>query len=86
MRWVELVSIGLVSSTSTTHCSSRHPFDNYLKKLSSVLGGHALVGPLFGAPLLLVEGDDDHRIWSHVPRQPEHKEIFAVLPCDGDEI
>ena len=62
------------------------PFNNYLKKLSSVLGGHALVGPLFGAPLLLVEGDDDHRIWSHVPRQPEHKEIFAVLPCDGDEI
>ena len=63
-----------------------HPFDKYLKKLSSVLGGHALVGPLFGAPLLLVEGDDDHRIWSHVPRQPEHKQIFAVLPCDGDEI
>jgi hypothetical protein len=39
---------------------------------------------LFGVSLLLVEGDDDYRIWSQVPR---HYQInLAVIPCGGDEI
>jgi hypothetical protein len=42
------------------------------------------MGPLFGAPLLLVEGDDDYRIWSQVPRH--HVIKLAVLPSNGDEI
>lgn len=42
------------------------------------------MGPLFGAPLLLVEGDDDYRIWSQVPRH--HITNFAVIPTNGDEI
>jgi len=39
---------------------------------------------LFGAPLLLVEGDDDFRIWSQVPR---HNTVnFSVIPSNGEEI
>lgn len=59
-------------------------FDKSLKEISACLGGHALMGPLFGVPLLLVEGDDDYRIWSQVPRH--HKTSFSVIPCGGDEI
>lgn len=60
------------------------PFDNVLKELASCLGGHALMGPLFGVPLLLVEGDDDYRIWSQVPRH--HVVSFSVLPSGGQQI
>ena len=42
------------------------------------------MGPLFGVPLLLVEGDDDYRIWSQIPRH--HIVSFAVLPSNGNEI
>lgn len=60
------------------------PFSKYLLDISSCLGGHLLMGPLFGAPLLLVEGDDDYRIWSQVPR---HGVItIAVLTTNGEEI
>lgn len=60
------------------------PFSDVLRELSAILGGHALMGPLFGVPLLLVEGDDDYRIWSQVPRH--HVVTFAVVPCGGDKI
>jgi|APSaa5957512535_1039671.scaffolds.fasta_scaffold27089_5 hypothetical protein len=59
-------------------------FTDYLKKLSTCLGGHALMGPLFNFPLLLVEGDDDYRIWSEVPRNNSIK--ISVIPCNGEEI
>lgn len=60
------------------------PFDSILKETAACLGGHVLMGPLFGAPLLLVEGDDDYRLWSQVPR---HQIInLAVLPSNGEEI
>lgn len=55
-----------------------HFLDDY------VLGGHVLMGPLFGTPILLVEGDDDYRIWSQVPRH--HVTNLAVIPSMGDEI
>jgi predicted ATPase len=60
------------------------PFDRLNRELASCLGGHALMGPLFGIPLLLVEGDDDFRIWSQVPRY--HQVSLAVIPSGGDEI
>lgn len=60
------------------------PFTKVLKELAACLGGHALMGPLFGVPLLLVEGDDDYRIWGQVPRH--HVVSFSVIPCHGDEI
>lgn len=59
------------------------PFDETLQLLSACLGGHALMGPLFSVPLLLVEGDDDYRLWSQVPR---HKIAqLAAIPCDGGD-
>jgi len=60
------------------------PFTEVLRELSACLGGHALMGPLFGVPLLLVEGDDDYRIWSQVPRY--HHISLSVIPAGGDEI
>ncbi len=60
------------------------PFTDLLRELAACLGGHALMGPLFGVPLLLVEGDDDYRIWSQVPRY--HAVNFSVIPAGGDEI
>ena len=59
-------------------------FDTSLQEIATCLGGHALMGPLFAAPLLLVEGDDDYKIWSQVPRHGNIK--IAVIPCNGDEI
>jgi len=59
-------------------------FSKALKIISTCLGGHALMGPLFNVPILLVEGDDDYRIWSQVPR---HGFLHvAVIPCNGNEI
>lgn len=60
------------------------PFDEATRELAACLGGHVLMGPLFGAPILLVEGDDDYRIWSQVPRH--HIINIAALPCNGEEI
>ena len=59
-------------------------FSDIHKVLSACLGGHVLMGPLFGAPILLVEGDDDYRIWSQIPRH--HVANFAVIPSRGEEI
>lgn len=59
-------------------------FDKELKLISTCLGGHALMGPLFDFPILLVEGDDDYKIWSQIPRHGKVK--LSVIPCDGQEI
>jgi len=59
-------------------------FGSVQKELSACLGGHVLMGPLFGSPILLVEGDDDYRVWSQVPRH--YVTSFAVIPTNGDEI
>jgi energy-coupling factor transporter ATP-binding protein EcfA2 len=78
----KLTSVIYLTNATTTLDAIE--FDSTQKELAACLGGHALMGPLFGAPLLLVEGDDDYRIWSQVPR---HNVInVAVIPCNGDEI
>lgn len=59
-------------------------FTSIHKELAACLGGNVLMGSLFGAPILLVEGDDDYRIWSQVPRH--HVTNFSVIPSNGDEI
>lgn len=53
------------------------------REVAACLGGHVLMGPLFGSPLLLVEGDDEYRIWGQVPRH--HKVSVAVIPCHGSD-
>lgn len=64
-----------------TEDQSAKKFDKALQELSTCLGGHALMGPLFNAPILLVEGDDENKIWSQVPRYNKVK--IAVIPCNG---
>jgi energy-coupling factor transporter ATP-binding protein EcfA2 len=59
-------------------------FTSVTRELSVLLGGHLLMGPLFAAPVLLVEGDDDYRVWIQVARSGSVK--MCVLPCNGDEI
>ncbi|MBV2126518.1 MAG: AAA family ATPase [Candidatus Thiodiazotropha sp. (ex Ctena orbiculata)] len=75
-------SVIYLNRKKTTY-SAQH-FGSVQKELSACLGGHVLMGPLFGSPILLVEGDDDYRIWSQVPRH--HLTSFAVIPSNGDEI
>ena len=70
--------------TNVTEDQVAREFDATLKELATCLGGHALMGPLFGAPLLLVEGSDDYQIWSQVPRH--HTLQLSVIPCNGEEI
>lgn len=59
-------------------------FDKTLRELATCLGGHALMGPLFSYPLLLVEGEDDYKVWSQAVRHQKLK--LAVIPCNGEEI
>ncbi len=60
------------------------PFDKTYAGLAGILGGQALLYPLAGAPLLLVEGSDDFLIWSQVSRN--RRKPWAIVPCNGDEI
>jgi predicted ATPase len=60
------------------------PFNAVTRELSALLGGHLLMGPLFAAPVLLVEGDDDYRVWLQVARAGSIR--LCVMPCNGDEI
>jgi energy-coupling factor transporter ATP-binding protein EcfA2 len=66
------------------HVFVAQPFNSYQQQLANILGGHALMGSLFAAPLLLVEGVDDYQVWSQVPRY--RKLNIAAIPCNGDEI
>ena len=59
-------------------------YDLISKEIASFLGGHLIMGPLFAAPVFLVEGDDDYRIWVQVARSG--KVEICVLPCNGNEI
>lgn len=59
-------------------------YNSICKEVASFLGGHLIMGHLFAAPILLVEGDDDYRIWVHVARSGTVD--ICVLPCNGDEI
>lgn len=59
-------------------------FNSVKKQLTAMLGGHLILGPLFSAPLLLVEGDDDYRVWLHAARGGQMN--ISVMPCNGDEI
>lgn len=66
------------------HILTAEPFNAITRELSALLGGHLLMGPLFAAPVLLVEGDDDYRVWLQVARAGSIR--LCVMPCNGDEI
>jgi ABC-type branched-subunit amino acid transport system ATPase component len=59
-------------------------FNEVMKEVSSILGGHLVMGPLFSVPVMLVEGDDDYRVWIQVARSGQAN--ISVLPCNGEEI
>ncbi len=75
---------GVIYLNNAAEVQKTIEFNEALQILSTCLGGHALMGPLFGAPLLLVEGDDDYQIWSQAPRHGVVK--LAAIPCRGDNI
>lgn len=80
------VSVAVVYLNNANYEQQARQAETTMKRLSALLGGHALIGPLFAAPLLLVEGDDDYAVWSHVPRHPGYRNLLAVVPAGGDEI
>ncbi|MGM0586924.1 MAG: ATP-dependent nuclease [Bacteroidota bacterium] len=59
-------------------------YDDLKSRIGASLGGHTLMGALFDVPILLVEGDDDFRIWSQVSRH--HVVNLSVVPCQGEQI
>lgn len=74
----------VVFVTADASTVNAEPFSGISRELAALLGGHLLMGPLFGAPVLLVEGDDDYRVWVQVARSGLVN--LCVLPCNGDEI
>lgn len=59
-------------------------YDAYTREVASFLGGHLMMGTLCASPIMLVEGDDDYRIWVQVARCGGVD--ICVLPCNGEEI
>src|SRR5262249_47138225 len=62
----EDASVFFLSKASPSQSAQK--FGVVLQELTTCLGGHVLMGPLFSAPLLLTEGDDDYKVWSQAPR------------------
>ncbi|MCW1401747.1 AAA family ATPase [Novosphingobium sp. MW5] len=59
------------------------PIEGMHAEALSALGGGVLMGRLFGALLLLVEGEDDHDVWSQAARTGSLN--ATVIPCGGGE-
>ncbi len=76
--------VGIVFVRADVAEMRAEPFDAVGRELAALLGGHLLMGPLFGAPILLVEGDDDYRVWVQASRSGSIG--LCVLPGNGDEI
>lgn len=75
-----------------TSCAVISPFSNDVRakpleamhsEALSALGGGVLMGRLFGTRLLLVEGDDDHDVWSQAARSSVLE--GTIVPCGGGE-
>lgn len=55
------------------------PIGDVYKKILPVFGAHPLSNLFNSAPILLVEGEDDERIWQQVVRSSEGR--FKIFPC-----
>lgn len=82
MSGAEQVSLLLLEPQEVT--IRGEPLNRVRQQISSILGGHIVLGTLFAEPVLLVEGDDDYRVWLQVARSGLVR--ISVLPCNGDEI
>jgi len=58
--------------------------DRVQSEIHAILGGHVLLSYLFSHPIILVEGDDDYQVWTHIVRG--RKSGLCVLSCNGHEI
>jgi hypothetical protein len=75
----ERTSIAIVRPKETTIAGQK--LDGLRAETVSTFGGGVIMGRIFGSQLLLVEGDDDHDMWSQAAR---HGLIdVAAVPCGG---
>jgi ABC-type branched-subunit amino acid transport system ATPase component len=75
--------LGIVFMSTTQDEISAKKVSRHNSNLMSLLGGHALAGPLLGAPILIVEGADDYDIWSQVARRSTAGLMVSVIPAGG---
>ena len=61
-----------------------HPVSAIYRKILPVFGAHPLSNVFNEAPVLLVEGEDDERIWQQVIRSSNGK--VRIYPCSVDGI
>lgn len=54
-----------------------------LKRLKQALGGHPLGIALQNQPILLVEGNDDERVWNKAKRSSQNKIDFYPIVCEN---
>jgi predicted ATPase len=60
-----------------------HPIDAVYKKVLPVFGAHPLSNVFNSAPVLLVEGEDDERVWQQAVRTAEGSLKLYPVSCDG---
>lgn len=78
----EKTAIAVVRPKETNVIGQR--LDGLRAETVSTFGGGVIMGRVFGSQLLLVEGDDDHDMWSQAAR---HGLIdVAVVPCGGADL
>lgn len=76
--------VGIIFLNAESTNINAKPFDSYKRDLVKILGGTPLHATVFGAPILLVEGDDEYRIWSQANRS--NSIDLTVFPCGGSSI
>jgi AAA domain, putative AbiEii toxin, Type IV TA system len=69
---------------STDNEISFSPINEIVSAVVPIFGAHPLSNIFNEAPILIVEGDDDTRIWSQVVRSNQGK--FSVWPCSAGSI
>lgn len=85
--------LGALESYSDTHISFMtfnqkelefKPISKIYRKILPIFGAHPLSNIFNEMPILLVEGEDDERIWQQVIRSSEKK--IKIYPCAVDSI
>lgn len=76
------VSLGFMASEQKD--IQFHNITNIYKKILPVFGAHPLSNVFNEAPILLVEGEDDERIWQQAVRSSEGR--IKIYPCSVEGI
>ena len=86
-------TLGALESYCDTHCAfitfdqkviNFNPISETYKKILPIFGAHPLSNVFNKVPILLVEGEDDERIWQQVVRSS--KGSVKVYPCSVEGI